>query len=121
MIEMFKTWVLLIMRNVSGKTCRENKNTHLMFNDFFENRSIYQIMWKNIVEPERPQMTIWHMRIACWIPKATNTHSEYVNVSLSHYNNGCKNARQSYVTGTLPVLLNAKPDDRCGKAWTLKV
>ena len=23
-------------------------------------------------------MTIWRMRIACWIPKATNTHSEYV-------------------------------------------
>jgi len=24
-------------------------------------------MWTNIVESERPQMTIWHMRIACWI------------------------------------------------------
>jgi len=23
-------------------------------------------------------MTIWHMRIACWITKAANTHSEYV-------------------------------------------
>jgi hypothetical protein len=23
-------------------------------------------------------MTIWRMRIACWIPKATNNHSEYV-------------------------------------------
>ena len=23
-------------------------------------------------------MTIWRMRIACWIPKATNTHPEYV-------------------------------------------
>jgi len=32
-------------------------------------------MWKNIVERGRPQMTIWHMRIAYWIPKATNTHS----------------------------------------------
>jgi len=35
-------------------------------------------MWKNIVEPERPQMTIWHMSMACWIPEAKNTHSEYV-------------------------------------------
>jgi hypothetical protein len=35
-------------------------------------------MWKNIVEPERPQMTVQHTHIACWIPKATNTHSEYV-------------------------------------------
>jgi len=23
-------------------------------------------------------MATWGMRIACWIPKATNTHSEYV-------------------------------------------
>jgi len=32
-------------------------------------------MWKNIVDPDRPQMTIWRKRIACWIPKATDTHS----------------------------------------------
>jgi len=35
-------------------------------------------MWKNIVEPGRPQMKIWRMRIACRIAKATNTHSEHV-------------------------------------------
>ena len=35
-------------------------------------------MWKNIVEPGRLLRTIWRMRIACWIPKATNTLSEYV-------------------------------------------
>jgi len=23
-------------------------------------------------------MTIWHMRIRRWVPKATNTHSEYI-------------------------------------------
>jgi hypothetical protein len=35
-------------------------------------------MWKNIVERGRPQMTLWRMRIACWIPRAINTHSEYI-------------------------------------------
>jgi hypothetical protein len=35
-------------------------------------------MWKNIVEPDRPQMTTRRMRIARWVPKATSTHSEYV-------------------------------------------
>jgi hypothetical protein len=35
-------------------------------------------MWKNIVEPHRPQMTIRRVRFACWVTKATNTHSEYV-------------------------------------------
>ena len=45
---------------------------------FSDNPTVCQILWKNIVEPNRPQMTIWCMRIALWIPKATNTHSEYV-------------------------------------------
>jgi hypothetical protein len=35
-------------------------------------------MWKNIVEPDRPQMKIGRLRIAWGIPKATNTHSGYV-------------------------------------------
>jgi len=35
-------------------------------------------MGKNIAENDRPQMTIWCMRIACRIPKAKNTNSEYV-------------------------------------------
>jgi hypothetical protein len=30
------------------------------------------------VEPDRPHMTIWRMRITCWITKAKNTHSEFV-------------------------------------------
>ena len=51
-------------------------------------------MWENIVEWGRPQMAIWRMRIACWIPKATNTHSEYVTLIASHYNSGCTNAPQ---------------------------
>jgi len=32
-------------------------------------------MWKNIVQPGRPQMTIWRMCISCWILTATNTRS----------------------------------------------
>ena len=36
------------------------------------------MMWKDIVEPDRPQMTIWRTRIACWVPKVTNTHSSHV-------------------------------------------
>jgi hypothetical protein len=26
-----------------------------------------------MVEPDKQQMTVWRMRIACWIPKATDT------------------------------------------------
>jgi len=42
---------------------------------FFKNRAFYETMCKSIVKPDRPQMTIWSMRIACWIPMATNIHS----------------------------------------------
>jgi hypothetical protein len=51
-----------------------------MFNHFFlkKNRAFYETMWKNIVEPGIPQMTIWRMRIVCWITKATNTNLECV-------------------------------------------
>jgi hypothetical protein len=35
-------------------------------------------MWRNSAEPARPLIKIWLMRISCWLPKATNTHSEYV-------------------------------------------
>ena len=66
-------------RNVSDKSCVENQNTHFVVNSlFFENRAIYEIMWKNIVESDWPEMTVWRKRIACWMTKATNTHPEYV-------------------------------------------
>jgi len=45
-------------------------------------------MWKNTVELGRPQKTIWRMGIACWIPKAKITHSEYVMLiafTLQHW------------------------------------
>jgi hypothetical protein len=48
---------------------------------FFENLVFYKIVWRNIVDPDRPQMTIWRMRTASWIPTATNTHSEYLRLT----------------------------------------
>jgi len=33
---------------------------------------------ERFVAPERPQMATRRIRIACYIPKATNTHSDYV-------------------------------------------
>ena len=34
---------------------------------------------ENIVEQGRPQMTMWGMCNSCWIPKATNTHTQVCN------------------------------------------
>ena len=45
---------------------------------FPENCAVYDKMWNNFVEPGSPQMTVWRICIPCWIPTATNTHSEHV-------------------------------------------
>jgi hypothetical protein len=51
--------ILFRWRNILDKSCRENENTHFMFNNFFffENRAVYEIMSKNMVELEVLQMT----------------------------------------------------------------
>ena len=77
--------VLLRMQNVSDESCAENQNTHFVFDNIFFSRKSCRL-WDiveiyRITEPERPQMTTWRMRIACWVSKPTNTHSEYVTLT----------------------------------------
>jgi hypothetical protein len=74
-LEFFLEWKILHTKIV------EKIKTHILCSTtfFFENRAVYEMMWYNILQPERSQMTIWRMRIACWITKATNTNSERVN------------------------------------------
>ena len=68
--------VLLRMINISGKSCGETRNKHFMLNNlFFENRAMYETMWKNVVEHRISQITIRCLRIACWVLKSTNTHT----------------------------------------------
>jgi len=52
--------------------------THVISNNIFFKIVGYEIMWKNIVEQGRPQMTTWCIRTACSIPKATDTHTDCV-------------------------------------------
>jgi hypothetical protein len=66
------------MRNFTDKSFRGNKTRFVppptpQPKKKSENNAVRETMWKSTVEPDRPQMTIWRMRIACWITKATNT------------------------------------------------
>jgi hypothetical protein len=45
------------MRNVSDDNCAEYQNTFCV-QFFFENYAVYEIMWENIVDPGRSQMTM---------------------------------------------------------------
>jgi hypothetical protein len=42
-----------------------------MFNNFFsKNRATYEVMWKNMVLPDRPQMTLALMLLSTAVLKA---------------------------------------------------
>ena len=59
----------------------QRKSKHTFYVQLFlgrGNSAVCEIMWTNIIESDRPQTTTWSMRIACWIPKATNTYWKYV-------------------------------------------
>jgi len=58
----------------------EEIKAHILYSVpfFSENRDVHEIMWKGIVDRDRPQMTV-----ACWNTKATNTHSQYVILTSS--------------------------------------
>jgi hypothetical protein len=40
------------------KKVLEKIKTHFNFNILFEYRAVYEIMWENVVGPDRPQMTM---------------------------------------------------------------
>jgi len=68
-------------------------------------------------------MAIWRMRIACRIPKATHTHTQYMQYSLLyHYKNGCTNTPQCYVIRVRKstVLFSVICDNVKGKAIPLQ-
>jgi hypothetical protein len=54
----------------------KEKSKHILYSIIFSENS--EIMSKNMVQPERRQLTAWRTHIACWIPKAKEAHSEYV-------------------------------------------
>jgi hypothetical protein len=90
--------VLLRIRNVSDKNCRESHNTRFMFNNIFSKIvAVYETLKKHC-KGRQPQMTTGCMHITRWIPKATNMPSKHVifiafllqqwlhkHVSMLHY------------------------------------
>ena len=71
---------------------------------FPEKLPFNEIVWKNTVEQDRPHMTIWRMRFAWWITKATDTYSEYV-ILILHGNSGYANAPHCYVYTYIACLV----------------
>jgi hypothetical protein len=77
-----------------------------MFNNFFPaDGAVYDIKWKNMVEPNSPKTAIWHIRFGCWISKVTDKHSEYETLIVFHSKNSYANAPQCYVYTYIPPLI----------------
>ena len=64
--ELFLEWEMFQTKVV------EKIKTHILCSVTFIRKScVCEIMWKNMVERGRPQMTIWRMRIACRVTKTS--------------------------------------------------
>jgi hypothetical protein len=58
--------ILHRMKNFSDKSCRESQNIHFMFNSFSsENCTVFETMWENSVELDRPQIAAAQKDMGC--------------------------------------------------------
>jgi hypothetical protein len=96
-LEMFQTKVV------------EKIKTHILCSVTFSRiRAVYGIMQKNMVQLDRPEITIRRMRIERCIPKATNTHSEHeilIGFPLQKWLQKCASMLRHTYTACLFFLL----------------
>jgi hypothetical protein len=91
------------------KFCRENQNPYFAFNNFFPSRKLCHLwgyVQKNDTAGQATDGDILrHMSFACWVIKATNTHSKYVTlIDFPRRTVLNANAPGYYVTRVLTVL-----------------
>jgi len=63
------------MRNISDIILETIKTHVVCAMTFSENRAFNEIMWKNFVDPDRPETM--SMRNSCWTAVSTDTNSSY--------------------------------------------
>jgi hypothetical protein len=69
--------ILLCIPCISQKSNGENHTTHFISSNFLSETKhvVYEIMWKNMLGSRQAvdDNMVRRMRIACWIPRTTNT------------------------------------------------
>jgi hypothetical protein len=79
-------------------------------------------LWDNVEKIGRARQVtddvIWRMRLACWITKATETHSEYV-ILIAFSPQQWLNKRASILCYAYIALLVTKTDTAC--SWSVSV
>jgi hypothetical protein len=106
-------------------TLAQKIKTRFKFSNFFpETHAIYNWL-KNVVEPNRPQVTIWRTRIACWIPETTNTYSEYIPLTVfplqQWLHEGVSVLSYTYIAFLAPFTLESRGRQFTNLPWRLSV
>jgi hypothetical protein len=98
--------ILLTMRNVSDKRCREKQNTHFTFNNVSPKicRLCNNVEKCYTAGQATEDNTIRRMRSTCWMTKVTDT-LRTCNTLLFSFSNDFSKAPLRHVMRTLPVLL----------------
>ena len=99
-----------IEENVLDKICRNNQNTHFMFNNIFPEIMLFT---RYCGKRCRARQTVWLMRFVCWIIKATDTYLEYVIPVAFHGNSGYANALQCSVSTYIACILDFRFRSYC--------
>ena len=109
--QFFLEWEILHTKAV------EKIKTHISCSTFFSpgSRATYEIMWLNDVQPDMSTdgNRLWRTHFASWVPKATDTHSEYVILFAFHSNNGFANAAQCYAYMYIACLGPSEVRPKC--------
>jgi hypothetical protein len=105
------------MRDVSDRSCSENKNRHLMFNKFFW-KLCY--LWDNVekygtARQNKDNNITWHWKDALCMPdnygKNTNTYSEYVTLIAFQWQQWlCEHATMIRYTYIARLVLHYRHD-----------
>jgi hypothetical protein len=101
-------WNILRIRNISEKVVEKIK-THMLYPITFFRKSCR--LWDNVEKYDTAGQgtddnIIRRMRFACWISKATDTHSEYV-IHIAIPRQQWLRERASFLRCTLPVFLTS--------------
>ena len=72
--------VVLRMRNIRDRSFRENQNIHFTCNKlfFFENHAVYEVMWKNTVQPDTWKINMTNTLYTLNTEGYKHAHSQYV-------------------------------------------
>jgi hypothetical protein len=93
------------LKNVTNRICRENQIAHFLFNIPHPRKSCpYEVTWKKYGRATDKNIA-QRMRIACWITKAADTHSEYEIFLLFHGNSGYAKAPHCYIYTYIACLV----------------